>query len=210
MRSERSGLIPRGHTGKVRRMSAIEKMSRWISPEEYLAGERVAEVRHEYVDGEVFAMAGESKQHNTIAFNIMAWLHSALRGKPCRSYMENVKVRINPQRTTLFYYPDVYVTCDPRDTDDYFSDYPCVIFEVLSPATARTDQREKRRAYQKIETMQTCVLVEQGRIEVTVWQRGDDGWKATVFDERTDEIALPALGLKLPVAEIYAEIETAS
>lgn len=187
-------------------MTAVPKASRWISPEEYLEGEKVAEIRHEYLAGEVFAMAGASKTHHDIAFNIAAWLRSALRGKPCRTYMEGVKVRINPNRETLFYYPDVFVGCDPLDLHEYFSDYPIAIFEILSPETARYDQREKRFAYQTIEALQTYVLVDQHKVEICLWQRAGDDWEPLVLNAREDAVPLPGLNLALPVSEIYAGI----
>ena len=138
-------------------MSAIKKSDHWISPEEYLEGEKLANVRHEYLGGVVYAMAGASIVHNELAQNISGWLRAALRGKPCRSYMEGVKVRLAGIET-VFYYPDVFVACDPRDTDEYYRDYPAVIFEVLSADTRRFDRLEKRWACQSIETLQTYVL----------------------------------------------------
>lgn len=126
-------------------MSALAKTRR-ISPEEYLAGERGSQVKHGYVAGEIYAMSGASKRHNEIASNIHAFLRARLKDAPCKSFMEGVNVRVQHPGETAFYYPDVFVTCDPRDTDEYFPDYPSVIFEVLSPDTARQDGREKRWA----------------------------------------------------------------
>lgn len=187
-------------------MTAVTQASRLITPEEYLEGEKLAEVRHEYLAGEVYAMAGTSVNHNEIAGNIMIWLRGNLRGRPCRTFMENVKVRINPGRETLFYYPDVFVACDPREASQYFRDFPAVIFEVLSPDTARLDQREKRWAYQTIETLQTYVLVDQHKSEVTVWQRVGGEWESVIYTAAEDVVPLPGLELALPVAAIYAGI----
>ena len=187
-------------------MTALKKSDGLISPEEYLDGEKLADVRHEYLAGVVYAMAGASIGHNEIAQNISAWLRAALRGKPCRTFIEAVKVRIQRAEDTVFYYPDVFVACDPRDTHDYYRDFPAVIFEVLSPDTTRFDWREKRWAYQTIETLQTYVLVDQFKPEVTVWQRG--GEDAPVKLTKPDDLLpLPGLGLSLPLAEIYAGIQ---
>lgn len=190
-------------------MTAVAKFTKWISPEEYLAGERGAEVRHEYLDGEVFAMAGESKRHNTIAKNVTRWLDAALRGKPCQVYQEGVKIRIRTANETAFYYPDVFVGCDPRDVDEYFSDYPSAVFEVLSPSTARYDEREKRWSYQTIETLQTYVMVDQLQQRVVVWQRigpGEHDFAQTILAGADDSVALPGFALRLPLAEIYAGV----
>ena len=186
-------------------MSAIKKSEHWISPEEYLEGEKLANVRHEYLGGVVYAMAGASKTHNTLAQNIGLWLRTALRGKPCRSFIEGVKVRL-AGRETVFYYPDVFVACDPRDTDDYYCDYPAVIFEVLSADTRRFDRLEKRWACQSIETLQTYVLVDQHKTEVSVWQRSAEKEPPTVLTSLEESVAMPGLGLSLPLAEIYADI----
>ncbi len=186
-------------------MSAIKKSDHWISPEEYLEGEKLATVRHEYLGGVVHAMAGASKIHNKIGANVNGWLRAALRGKPCESYIEGVKVRL-AGRETVFYYPDVFVACDPRDTDEFYSDYPAVIFEVLSADTRRFDRLEKRWAYQSSETLQTYVLVDQHKIEVSVWQRGAEKEPPTVLTTLEESVALPGLGLSLPLAEIYADI----
>jgi Uma2 family endonuclease len=186
-------------------MSGIKTSGRWISPEEYLEGEKVAAVRHEYLAGVVYAMAGASKVHNQLAQNIAGWLRAALRGKPCQSFMEGVKVRLAGIET-VFYYPDVFVACDPRDTDEYFCDYPAVVFEVLSADTHRFDRLEKRRAYQTIETLQTYILVDQHKVEVSVWQRGGEAEPPTVHTRLDESVALPGLGLTLPLAEIYTGV----
>jgi len=163
-------------------------------------------VRHEYLAGVVYAMAGASKIHNALAQSIGRWLHAALRGKPCQSFIEGVKVRL-PGLETVFYYPDVFVACDPRDTDEYYSDFPAVIFEVLSADTRRFDRLEKRWAYQSIETLQTYVLVDQHKIEVSVWQRGAEKEPPTVLTTLEESVAMPGLGLNLPLAEIYADLQ---
>ena len=121
-------------------MSALEKIATQATVEEYLEGERKSETRHEYVAGDIYDMAGASRTHNRIAGKIHTTLQNAFRGKRCEAFITDMKVRIRTRGETLFYYPDVFVSCDPRDTDDYFSDYPSVIFEVLSPDTKRLDE----------------------------------------------------------------------
>src|SRR6185436_17648180 len=152
-------------------MTAILKTSGWISPEEYLQGERLAEVRHEYVNGQVYAMAGASDDHNRIAGNIFAALHAALNNTRCEPFINDMKVRIPPTFADVFYYPDVIVACTPKDNAKYFRERPTVIFEVISPDTERIDRREKVLSYRQIPTLRAYVIVEQDRMAVTVLHR---------------------------------------
>ena len=187
-------------------MSALKKIAELFTVEEYLEDEKRREVRHEYVAGEVYAMAGASRTHNTIAGNIYSVVKTALRGKGCQTFVEGVKVRIRTDHETRFFYPDVFVTCDPRDTDDYFSDYPSIIFEVLSPDTKRLDEREKRWAYQTLESLHTYVLVDQFKQELTVWRRDLEGWgKSETLPGPEAILTIEDPSLTLPLSEIYAE-----
>ena len=117
--------------------------------EDYLASERTGEIKREYVAGQVFALEGATDTHNSVALNLASRLKSGLRGGRCRVFISDMKVRIEAVDT--FYYPDVVVMCDPRDTEDYFKTRPCLIIEVASPTTAVIDRREKLLAYQKLE-----------------------------------------------------------
>ena len=185
-------------------MSALEKIATSIGVEEYLAGERKSDVRHEYVAGDVYDMAGASRTHNLLAGNIHTALNIAFRGGRCRNFMADMKVRVRTRRETLFYYPDVFVSCDPRDTEDYFSDYPSIIFEVLSPDTARLDQREKRCAYQTLDSLQTYVLVDQFKRELNIWRRVGDGWESETLTGKDAFLSIAEPALQLPLSEIYA------
>ena len=187
-------------------MSVLEKIAELFTVEEYLEGERKSEVRHEYVAGEVYAMAGASRTHNIIAGNIYAMVKAALRGGGCQTFVEGVKVRIRTRGETRFFYPDVFVSCDPRDTDEYFSDYPSIIFEVLSPDTARLDQREKRWAYQTLDSLQTYVLVDQFKVDLNIWRRVGDGWETETLKDKSAILSIAAPAIALPLSEIYADI----
>src|SRR5436190_24158707 len=153
--------------------------SEFISVEDYLAGEETSEIKHEYVGGVVYAMAGASKQHNLIALNIYTALRQRLRGG-CRAFVSDVKVRIETLGDEVFYYPDVMVACDPRDAHRLFSQYPRILIEVSSESTERLDRNEKRLAYQTIETIEGYLIVAQGRIQVTVFRRANK-WNPEVF-----------------------------
>ncbi len=139
-----------------------------LTVEEYLQLEQTSEIRHEYLGGQVFAMSGGSKEHNTITLNIASRVRSHLRGGSCSVFMADMKVRIQlaSQRKSIFYYPDVIVTCDPDDQDRFFLNYPCLIIEVLSPSTETIDRREKLLNYQTLESLQEYVLVSQDKIQV--------------------------------------------
>lgn len=184
-------------------MTALPKPVETITPEEYLAGEPLAEVRHEYVDGFVYAMAGASDEHNRIAGNIFAELRARLRGKRCEAFINDMKVKIPPVFADAFYYPDVLVACDPTDNAKYFRERPTVIVEVLSPETERSDRREKAIAYRQISTIQNYVLIEQDRLAVTVLHRAEPGWRKEELAGPDAVLRLACLGVELPFAAIY-------
>ncbi|WP_126443898.1 Uma2 family endonuclease [Sulfuricystis multivorans] len=176
-----------------------------ISPEEYLRFEAQSPVRHEYVNGQIFAMTGASIRHNVIALNIAASLRSHLKASPCRVMIEGVKLHV--ARENAYYYPDVMVSCDPKleklTANDMVVDQPTVIVEVLSESTAGIDRREKMSAYRKLASLKEYVLVEQDRRHVEVFRRvGDVGWEQIVLDN-DDELDLVSLEFRLPLAEIY-------
>ena len=184
-------------------MSAIPKAADTISPDEYLDGERSADVRHEYVDGRAYAMAGASDDHNRITRNILTALDNALRGKPCEPFATDMKVKIPPAFAEAFYYPDVLVACDPTDSAKYYRERPSLIFEVLSPETERTDRREKAIAYRQIPTIEAYVLIEQDRVAVTVLRRAEPGWQSELLEGSDARLKLPGIGLDIRLDRIY-------
>ena len=182
-------------------MTAIVPHCR-VSVADYLAGEECAECRHEFLDGEVHAMSGASARHNLICGNLFAALHRHVAGGPCRVFMADLKVHLRSAGEEYFYYPDVMVACRPDDTASHFRDHPCVLVEVMSPTTERTDRREKLFAYQQIAALEEYVLIAQDSIEVAVHRRAD-GWAASrpVAD---GILQLKSIGFELPVAALYA------
>jgi len=184
-------------------MSAIAKPAGWISPEDYVEGERASEVRHEYVDGYVYAMAGASDDHNRISRIILTNLDNALRGKRCEPFGSDMKLKIPPTFADVFYYPDAFVTCDPADNAKYYRERPTVIFEVISPETERTDRREKAIAYRQIPTIEAYILVEQDRMAMTVLRRADPGWQSETLEGPNAILKLPVIGVEIPLDRIY-------
>ena len=183
-------------------MTALVQPQPFVAVEEYLEGEKLSEVRHEYVDGYVYAMAGASDDHNRIAINILGELREVLRGKPCEPFGADMKLRIGESNS--FYYPDAMVACDKTDMDKYFREKPTVIFEVLSPDTARVDQREKRFAYALIPSLKTYVIVSQEKQELTIIRRGKAGqWNTEVLAGPQEILKLSELKVEIPFSRIY-------
>lgn len=181
----------------------------FLTAEEYLAGEPRSEVRHEYLGGVVYAMAGASAEHNIISLNLAAALRSHLRGRPCATFMADVKVRLRVANDDIFYYPDIMVDCDARDTDRYFKRYPKVLIEVLSPDTERTDRREKFLCYTQIETLQEYVLVAQDKREITVYRR-EKSWQPEILNSAGQELRLSSLEFAMPLEGVYEGVNLGS
>ena len=177
-----------------------------ITPEEYLALERRAEYKSEYVDGEVFAMAGGSERHNLIVANIIAGLHGQLLGGPCRVYPSDLKVRA--PRPRYFFYPEVSVVCGETKFHDEHKDVvlnPVVIFEVLSEATAAYDRGKKFQSYQQLDTLAEYVLVSQDDATVEHYVRQENGsWIYTKLSGLDASLALPSARCVLELKFIYA------
>ena len=184
-------------------MMAILKATGQISPEEYVEGERLSEIRHEYIDGYVYAMAGASDDHNRIAGNIFGELRERLRGSKCEAFINDMKAKIPQHFANAYYYPDVLVTCDPADDARYFRELPSVIFEILSPDTERIDRGEKANAYRQIPSIKTYVLVEQERIAATVLRVAEVGWTSELLEGKSGILRLPEISAEISMDRIY-------
>lgn len=179
--------------------AAIEP--RHLPFEAFLISEDSSEIKHEYIGGEIHAMAGASRRHNLIAGNLFAALHSHLRGSPCRVFMSDMLLHLKIGQDDIGYYPDVMVTCQPDDQHDRYLTQPTTLIEVLSDSTRRTDLREKFLAYQGVPSVQEYLLVEQDTQRLTLFRR-DTGWQAEHFGAG-DTLGLPALGFSLSVESVY-------
>ena len=184
-------------------MSVTAQPRVWVSPEEYLEGEKLADVKHEYVAGEVYAMAPRNADHIFISGNICAELRSQLRGKRHEAFISDLKVKIPPSVFDGFYYPDVVVACTPRKPDTYVLEEPTIIFEVLSPATERTDRAEKTAAYLHIPSLQAYVIVAQDRPSVIVRSRTEAGWNAVELTRMEDRVTLPGIQCELTLEQMH-------
>src|SRR5437660_4010060 len=152
-----------------------------VSVEDYLAGELISPVKHEYLGGVVYAMAGAPNMHNVIASNTLVAVGSRLRGRPCRLFNSDTKIRVRLPTHVRFYYPDVSVSWRPNPQTDSFQDEPAVLFEVPSRRTRRTDEGEKKDAYLTIPSLGVYVLIEQETNAVVVYRRTADGIVREVY-----------------------------
>jgi len=193
---------------------AVQKLALY-TPEQYLALERDATYKSEYYNGEIYAMAGASEAHNLINVVVSATLLNGLRGKPCRVYSNDMKVRA--QTTSAFVYPDTIVVCGPPRFDDQGRRdvllNPLVLVEVLSPSTESNDRGAKFAHYQRLESLAEYVLVSQDRPRVEIFRRGPGAtneWSYVAYDG-LDAIAFLASldGLSLPLRDLYENIEFA-
>ncbi len=179
-----------------------------ITPEEYLALERKALYKSEYLDGEVFAMSGASREHNLISFNIGGELHSQLRHRSCEAYTNDMRVKVSP--TGLYTYPDVTVVCDEPQFEDAEVDTllnPTLIVEVLSPSTQNYDRGGKFEHYRTLPSLQEYLLVAQNRCHVVHYTRQKDGtWLLAETARLEDQVRLPSIDCNLSLADVYAKV----
>ena len=174
-----------------------------ISVADYLAGELTSPVKHEYVGGAVFAMAGARVTHNFIKGNTFGSLFVRLKGKRCRPFDSDMKIRVEFPDHTRFYYPDVSVICQSNPPTDSFQEAPAVLIEVLSKKTERTDKGEKKDAYLTIPSLNAYVLVEQESPLVVVFRRTDAGFIRDVYEGLDAVVPLSEIETELPLSEIY-------
>lgn len=174
-----------------------------ISVEEYLRLEKSSEIRHEYVGGYLYAMTGTSRRHNRIVTNFASLLLEAADAQGCGVYQSDLKVEVSER---VIFYPDLLVTCDPYDNDTYISRSPCLIVEVLSPSTVRTDRREKYLAYVRIPTLRAYLIVHQDRqlVERNWRDNATDDWQTQLISEGA--VPLPCPDAKLTVEQIYKNL----
>lgn len=176
----------------------------YLSVADYLAGERESELRHEYVDGTAYAMAGASDRHNRIAGNIFSRLNEHLNGAECEPFISDMKIMVDPR---LYYYPDVVVTCDKIINDSYSRAEPSLIVEVMSPSTERIDRHEKLPAYQRIASLQEYVMIRQDEMMVEIYRRQASGeWPVEVFADVDEQLTLASVGLAVHLGDIYRNV----
>jgi Uma2 family endonuclease len=176
-----------------------------FTPEEYFAWEEQQQVRHEYIDGEVYAMTGGTINHSQIASTFNRLLGNHLRGSGCK--VLNSDARVNIVASTHYVYPDVSVTCDGRDkTTTQYITYPCLIVEVLSSATEAYDRGNKFKLYRCNPSLQDYILVDAETMAIELFRRADgDNWRIIDY-EPGDVVELTSIKLTFPIEQIYEDI----
>lgn len=179
-----------------------------ITPEEYLALERKALEKSEYLQGEIFLMPGASRKHNLVSLNIGAELRAQLRNQQSETYLGDMRVKVSP--TGLYTYPDVIVVCDEPQFEDAEVDTllnPTLIVEVLSPSTENYDRGGKFEHYRTLPSLQEYLLVAQDRCHVVHYTRQKDGtWLLAETARLEDQLRLPSINCHLSLAEVYAKV----
>jgi len=178
--------------------------SSFITVDDYLAGEAESPIKHEYLDGEVFAMGGASDAHVTIAGNVFSLLRAHLRGGPCRVYITDMKLQV--ERANAFFYPDVFVTCAAADAaEPLVKRSPTVIIEVLSKSTEGYDRGDKFAHYRLLDSLREYVLIDSRRLVIDVFRRHADGWLLQPVAEN-GRLQLQALDFECTMDAIYEDV----
>jgi Uma2 family endonuclease len=189
-------------------MVAIPASSALMTVEEFLEAEKHFDVRHEYLGGMVYAMAGASTPHNEIAVNLIVSLGTRLRGKPCKPFRSDMKVKLNRAGTPYFYYPDAMIVCNRAGLGASWCEQPTVLFEIVSESTRSIDEREKHSAYLSIPGLAAYVLIEQSEQRVVIEHRCEIGWNREVIAGPDAIVKLAAVDVEFPLAELYERVGT--
>ncbi len=184
-------------------MSAVlaEKL---YSPAEYLALERAAEYKSEYLDGYIYAMTGASREHNLIAYNIAGELRNQLKDRPCEAYIADMRVKAGLARS--YRYPDITVVCGQPEFDDQRFDTllnPTLLIEILSPSTEANDRGRKFAEYRSIPSLREYLLISQDEPRIERYARQAEGWLLTVAEGWEAVVKLDAIGCVLDLREVY-------
>jgi len=188
-------------------MSTVPKP--YLTPKQYLAQERQADFKSQYFQGEIFAMAGASRQHNLIVGNLVGEIRNALKDRTCEVYPSDMRVKVSP--TGLYTYPDATIVCGEVELEDDHGDTlinPTVLLEVLSDSTESYDRGSKFRQYRQLDSLKEYVMIAQDRVSVECYVRQDDDqWllRETRLIEQT--VRFDSIDVTVPVAEIYRNIQ---
>ncbi|MCA6503580.1 MAG: Uma2 family endonuclease [Pseudanabaena sp.] len=177
----------------------------YVSADEYLRWEEQQEEKHEYIDGQVYAMAGASENHVDITTNLTVILSNHLRGKDCKLFPSDMRLNIASKK--IYYYPDLLVTCDERDRfNKKQKNYPCLIIEVLSESTESKDRGVKFANYQTIQSLQEYVLISQWEQRVEVFRRSEKFWVLQTYTVG-ELIEFQSINLQIPIDAIYEDVD---
>jgi Uma2 family endonuclease len=183
----------------------MEAKHAYLSPEEYLEQEAGRAIKHEYVDGQTYAMTGASRRHNLLFSTLFRHAANAAVARNCHVFGPDMMLRVAARN--CFYYPDLSVSCDPEDRDERFLTRPCAVIEILSPSTGAVDRREKRSSYATLPSLLEYLIVDQDRMRVDVYTRDGESWSAELLTLPDDIVEISCLQLRLALRDIYADID---
>jgi len=184
-------------------MGLPQLKTHYMTEQEYLDSEKLREIRHEYIDGEIYAMSGGKLNHQRLISRLVQQIGNHLEGTPCEVFSSDIKVRADAGNK--YFYPDVLVSCNNEDGDSVFTESPRLIVEVLSKSTRKYDKTFKRICYQAIPSLEEYVLIEQDHVEIEVCRKSQN-WKSE-FYFIDDEITFDSIDLTLPVLDIYKRVD---
>jgi Uma2 family endonuclease len=189
-------------------VSALPQPKPYLTPEEYLALERQAEIKSEYWQGEVYALAGASRRHNLVAANLTAALNLQLKNRPCEAYVSDMRVKV--ARADHYSYPDVTVVCGQAEFEDRSEDTllnPTVLIEVLSPSTEAYDRGAKFEFYRTLESLTDYLLISQSKPIIEHFARQpDERWLLSTYKGLEAVAAIPSIGCELRLADVYDKV----
>ena len=178
----------------------------YLTPEQYLQMEEDSIIKHEYINGEIYEMAGATDTHVTIALNMAILLRNHLRGSGCRVYISDMKARIESRN--CYYYPDVMVTCEAKDRENAtYKKYPLIIIEVLSDSTEAFDRGDKFIDYQSLETLQEYVLINSKKNRIECFRRTEENlWTLQFYTEDHENFELTSIDFVGTINDVYEEV----
>jgi Uma2 family endonuclease len=176
----------------------------YFTVDEYFAFEETADTRHEYLDGQLYALAGASARHNRIVKNLIRHIDDPAEAQGCELSFSEMKLQVTDR---LYYYPDLMVSCDSEDDHPLFRRNPCLVVEILSPSTEAHDRREKLFAYRQIESLQAYVMVWQDKMRVQRHYRTASGEWANAEVSGTGLVPVPCPDLTLTLDDIYRGVD---
>ena len=186
----------------------FQRILTYVSPDEYVRLERQAEYKSEYLNGEIFAMSGASRQHNLITGNIGAEFNRQLKGKPCEAYTSDMRVKV--RSNGLYTYPDVIVVCGEPQFEDQEVDTlsnPTLLVEVFSQSTERYDRIAKNSYYRTIESLAEHLLVAQHEIRLEQYtKQPDERWALSEYTSLDSLVQLPSIDCSLRLSDVYDKI----
>ena len=178
-----------------------------LSVQDYLDGEEVSDIKHEYIAGKVYAMSGGTMAHQRIARNFTRHAGNELAGKPCEPTNSDFKLRIHLGDELAFYYPDAMIVCETTPDDAHFTDSPAVILEVLSPSTRRDDEVQKYRDYLTVPSLKVYIIAEADFAKITIYRRDGDSFSGTILATVDATLDLPEVGIAIPMSDLYRDVQ---